>query len=65
MKELDLLLERYLSAVYPAASSDEQAAFARFLELPDPELAAYLLGGAEPAEPGIARLVRVLRTPRG
>ncbi|MGE0580958.1 MAG: succinate dehydrogenase assembly factor 2 [Steroidobacteraceae bacterium] len=60
MKELDLLLERYLQAQFPGASSGEQAAFARFLELPDPELAAYLLGGVVPADPDFALLARRL-----
>jgi antitoxin CptB len=63
MKELDLLLERYLAGVFPGASSDEQAAFARFLELPDPQLAAYLLGGAVPEDPAFASLLRELRRP--
>ncbi len=64
MKELDLLLERYLATDYPAASSHRQGVFARFLELPDPELAAYLLGGVVPADPDLGRLVRELTTPR-
>ena len=46
---------------YAAASSHERAVFARFLELPDPELAAYLLGGVTPAAPDFARLVHRVR----
>ncbi|MGD9597303.1 MAG: succinate dehydrogenase assembly factor 2 [Steroidobacteraceae bacterium] len=61
MKELDLLLGRYLERDYAAASSRERSVFARFLELPDPELAAYLLGGVAPADPEFARLARCLR----
>ncbi|MBV6423908.1 MAG: FAD assembly factor SdhE [Steroidobacteraceae bacterium] len=61
MKELDLLLGRYLESAYAAASSHERAVFARFLELPDPELAAYLLGGVTPAAPDFARLVHRVR----
>lgn len=46
MKELDLLLRDYLDQLWPAAASAERDAFARLLELPDPELASYLLGHA-------------------
>jgi hypothetical protein len=35
--------------------------FALLLELPDPVLADYLLGGLEPAEPEMAQLVGVIR----
>jgi len=61
MKELDLLLGRYLADDFPGASSAEQAAFAELLELPDPQLAAYLIGGVEPANPAIAQLTGRIR----
>jgi antitoxin CptB len=57
MKELDLLLERWLERSYPAATLDEKALFRDFLELPDPEIARYLLGHETPSDPGFAALV--------
>ncbi len=48
MRELDVLLTRYLERDYPGASSHERSLFAELLELQDPELASYLLVG-EPA----------------
>jgi antitoxin CptB len=60
MKELDLILQGWLERRYPSASSDERTAFARFLELPDPEIAAYLLGQARPQDPAVAALVAQL-----
>jgi antitoxin CptB len=45
MKELDVLLERYLEHDYPRAARHEREAFARLLDLQDPELFGYLLGG--------------------
>jgi antitoxin CptB len=48
MKELDLLLERFARSQLPAASPEERRRFEALLELPDPVLAACLLGG-EPA----------------
>ena len=48
MKELDLLLVRWLDRCYPAAGPAARAAFARLLEAQDPQLVAWLLKG-EPA----------------
>jgi antitoxin CptB len=60
MKELDFLLLRYLRDQHARASSDERAAFEEFLELPDPDLARYLIAGDVPSEPRIAALCRAL-----
>ncbi|HWG32209.1 MAG TPA: succinate dehydrogenase assembly factor 2 [Steroidobacteraceae bacterium] len=49
MKELDVLLERFARRHLPAAGGGERELFARFLELPDPLLAEYLLGDREQA----------------
>jgi len=59
MKELDVLLLRYLQRLDPAAS-DERLAFAEFLELPDPDIARYLLSGDVPRDPRHAALCREL-----
>jgi len=58
MKALDLLLVRYLRAHQVGASSDEREAFAQFLELPDPEIARYLIWGDVPQDPHQAALCR-------
>ena len=60
MKELDLLLLRYLRARHAAAASDERAAFAEFLELPDPDLVRYLVAGDVPSDPRQAALCRAI-----
>jgi len=44
MKELDLLLERFLQNHYPGAPRERQRAFERLLSFPDPLLAELLLG---------------------
>jgi antitoxin CptB len=61
MKELDLLLLRYLRERHGLAPSEERAAFAEFLELPDPEIARYLIAGDVPNDPRHAALCRALR----
>jgi len=45
MRELDILLERYLNNFYPDSGNAEKSAFQQLLTLSDPELADYLLRG--------------------
>jgi len=51
MRELDVLLERYLRERYPCAPEREQQAFEALLDLPDPQLHAYLMRREVPADP--------------
>ncbi len=44
MKELDVLLERFLEARYDAASESQQRAFVALLDMEDPDIYACLLG---------------------
>lgn len=60
MKELDLLLVGWLDAHWPAADSAERERFARFLELPDPQIAGYLLRDEAPDIAEFGPLVRQL-----
>lgn len=64
MKELDLLLLAWLQQRYASASPAERAAFEGFLELPDPEIAAYLLGRERPTDPTLAALLAQLSPAR-
>jgi antitoxin CptB len=67
MQELDLLLQHYLAAGWPSASSAERAQFMAFLELPDPDLEQYLLKGEASTDSefsGIAARIRTLATHR-
>lgn len=63
MRELDVVLQRYLENRYPAADAVERQAFETLLELQDPQLFAYLLGSEVPTDPQwtnvVARLTRV------
>jgi antitoxin CptB len=67
MKELDVLLERYVRSRLPDTSSEERQALTRLLELPDPVLSDYLFGHAAAPEPSLAGLVAAIRgwTPAG
>jgi antitoxin CptB len=61
MRELDVLLLRYLERTYPAASPADRAAFAQLLELPDPELFGYLVGRSVPSEPAQREIIARIR----
>ena len=61
MRELDVLLTRYLEEAYPGASAGDQAAFRRILDMPDPELYGLLLGRADPGDEALARVLDSIR----
>ena len=62
MRELDVLLERYLQERYPSAPAAEQQAFAALLEAPDPQLFAYVMQRVVPADPVWAHVIAKLRS---
>jgi antitoxin CptB len=62
LKELDVLLERYLCRRWPTAAAAERAQFAALVELGDPELAALCLRGVPASDPALAALLREITT---
>jgi succinate dehydrogenase flavin-adding protein (antitoxin of CptAB toxin-antitoxin module) len=48
MRELDVLLTRYVEEEYGGASPAAQRAFLELLEAPDPVIYAYCMGQAHP-----------------
>jgi len=60
MKELEVLLVRYVRERYAAAPQGERAAFEALLALPDPQIADYLLGQGTPPEGALAQAVRAV-----
>ena len=64
MKELDLLLVRWLEEGWPESGEERRREFASLLEQPDPDIADWLLGGARPADASRAALIDdILRRP--
>ena len=64
MRELDELLLRYLDSCYASAGDAEKTAFRALLQLPDPELNAYLLQRQTPSSESIAGVIeRILGLP--
>jgi antitoxin CptB len=50
MRELDVMLTRYLDRAWATASSAERAAFVQLVDLQDPDLFGYLVGRTTPVE---------------
>ena len=68
MKELDLLLERFLERGIEDVSERRLLRLEALLACPDQDLLAWLGGGARPGDPELANLVRWMRgriDPRG
>ena len=61
MRELDLLLERYLNGPYRHADRAERNAFETLLECSDPELDDLLSGRSQPECPDQARAIERIR----
>jgi antitoxin CptB len=57
MRELDLLLTRYVDEEYRTAAPEQQEAFRRLLEIQDPVMHAYFLGRETPPDVVLASLI--------
>ena len=61
MRELDVLLERFLEHQYARASAEIQTAFARLLTLPDPEIFALIMSRQIAEDPQLRDVIQRLR----
>ncbi|MBT8422148.1 MAG: succinate dehydrogenase assembly factor 2 [Gammaproteobacteria bacterium] len=57
MRELDMLLLKYVDKVYPTSDAETQAAFRRLLTTPDPEILALLTGRSSTDDAGVAGII--------
>jgi antitoxin CptB len=57
MRELDVLLTRYVEEEYRTAAPEQQRAFRRLLDIQDPVMHAYFLGREEPPDAELASLI--------
>jgi antitoxin CptB len=62
MRELDLLLLRYLDGAYDQAPEAEKSAFVRLLDEPDDRLWRYLYADCVPVDSSLAELVVKIRS---
>jgi antitoxin CptB len=63
MKELDILLARYMDERFSTASAQEQEAFRGLLEIQDPVIYAYCLGQERPPEHLAVLIERITASP--
>jgi antitoxin CptB len=63
MKELDILLARYLDERFCTAPAEEQEAFRGLLEIQDPVIYAYCLGQERPPEHLAVLIERITASP--
>jgi antitoxin CptB len=61
MRELDVLLLRYLDRVWPTASPAERDAFTALVAMQDPDLFGYLVGRDSPPEAPLRHVVARIR----
>ena len=61
MRELDAVLQSFLERSFAGLSSAERDRMEVILDLPDPELHAYLVGRLEPEDPEYGALFRRIR----
>ena len=61
MKELDVVMLRYLENSYESATAAEQERFRELLQMPDPDLYNLLLGREVMVDPDMAGFLRQLR----
>jgi antitoxin CptB len=65
MRELDAVFQSFLDTSFGGLSDAEIARFEAILDLPDPELLAYVSGRSVPADAEIAALIeRICRSHR-
>ena len=65
MKELDVVMGRYLDSRYANANEDEKQGFISLLEMPDPDLYALLMGRQTSADQNAEKVARSIRNMTG
>jgi succinate dehydrogenase flavin-adding protein (antitoxin of CptAB toxin-antitoxin module) len=61
MRELDAVLQGFLEREFDALSEQQKSLFADVLNLPDPEVYAYLAQRSVPEDPDIAGIFESIR----
>lgn len=61
MLELDMLLGRFLEKCYPALSPNEQQVFEQLLTYEDQVLYEWLLGGEQPEDVDLLKMINMIR----
>ncbi|MCZ6883500.1 MAG: succinate dehydrogenase assembly factor 2 [Gammaproteobacteria bacterium] len=65
MKELDVVMGRYLDSRYASANEDEKQGFITLLEMPDPDLYSLLMGRQTSPDQNADKVARSIRNMAG
>ncbi|MBA3493667.1 MAG: succinate dehydrogenase assembly factor 2 [Gammaproteobacteria bacterium] len=65
MRELDIVLERFLDRRYHQLAEADQLRFAELLDQADQDIMAWLLGTSQPGDPGSLKLIDDIRSTSG
>jgi antitoxin CptB len=60
-REMDTLFGRFLELEYDGLDAGQQLLFERLLDEPDPDIYAWILGNAQPANPEYRFLIQRLQ----
>ncbi len=62
MRELDIILQRFLDRRYHQLAEADQLRFAELLDHADQDIMAWLLGTSQPGDPGSLKLIDEIRS---
>ncbi|MGH8468276.1 MAG: succinate dehydrogenase assembly factor 2 [Gammaproteobacteria bacterium] len=65
MRELDIVLERFLDRRYHQLAEADQLRFAELLDQADQDILAWLLGTSQPGDPRSLKLIDEIRSTSG
>jgi antitoxin CptB len=65
MRELDVVLLRFLDQSYASLDDEEKVGFQQLLECQDPDILAYLTGRSIPSDGAIRNVVEGIRSSIG
>lgn len=61
IREMDILLQRFIDECYPALTEDEQGLFEQLLEETDLDILAWIMGKSAPDNPAYGKLIQALQ----
>jgi len=65
VRELDVLLSRFLDSEYDNLDQKQQAAFQRLLDIQDPVIMDWLFGKSTSDDQGVDRIIKKLQATSG
>lgn len=65
MLELDLILQPFVENIYPALEATEQLLYQQLLKEQDNDLFSWFLSRQKPEDPGLQRIVQIIRDHTG